>query len=456
MARELEPKIDEDAQETRRRRTVVESSIDADSRTLVVDVTAVSGQAFFTGVQRMVREFCETHSDDVLLVKYDPKSEVFRILPRLSRLRYRPVTGARGRIRLALKSFYWNASKDFREQGARRGWIPAPVRNLARSFYERFLSDSFVEKDSRSALHRRPEWHPNEMQTFFLLDIPVSMAHIRGLQNLLVSHLLRTVIYVHDLFPLTHKALFDPVHHPGVRARHLRYLDVVALADEIVCNSDFTRSQYERFTSLVEHDRAQEIRVVYPPWPQFTARTDGSSEEVMSSFGDAPVRILAVGALDKRKNLGVLVRALYELLLRGIDAQLVLVAGATSQIHIDFRRIMSEMPPNVIERVHLLRQVSDDRLAELYDRATVVAVPSLAEGFGLPVVEGLVRGCPVVATNGTALAELATVLPVALVDSDDSAAWADAIEAASAQPPAVVTRPSAFPADWVEFREQVI
>lgn len=456
MARESKAEKPAETLPNPRSGLMAEPTIDADSRTLIVDVTAVSGQAFHTGVQRMVREFCETHRDDVLLVKYDPRAEVFRILPRLARLRYRPVTGARGRIRLALKTFYWNLSRDYREQGSRRGWIPAPVRNLARSFYENFLSDSYVEKESNSALQRRPQWHPNETQTFFLLDIPVSMAHIRGLQNLLVSHLLRTVIYVHDLFPLTHKTLFDPVHHPGVRARHLRYLDIVALADEIVCNSDFTRSQYERFTSLVERERAQDIRVVYPPWPQFTERSDGSSEEVTSSFGDAPVRILAVGALDKRKNLGILVTALFELLLRGVDAQLVLVAGATSQVDVDFRRLMSEMPSNVIERVHMLRQVSDDRLAELYDRATVVAVPSLAEGFGLPVVEGLVRGCPVVATDGTALVELASLLPVTLVPADDAVAWANAIEATSTQPALILERPAEFPADWVDFRKRVM
>ena len=171
--------------EERRNLTIRELNFNPDDRKLVVDVTAVSGQAFFTGVQRMVREFCETQQDDVLLVKFDPKTHVFRILPRLSRLRYRPVTGLSGRIRLTLKNAYWNASKDFREQGDRRNWIPGPVRNLARRFYETFLSDSFIEKETAGRLQRRPAWVPTELQTFFLLDIPVSQAHITGLQNLL-------------------------------------------------------------------------------------------------------------------------------------------------------------------------------------------------------------------------------------------------------------------------------
>jgi glycosyltransferase involved in cell wall biosynthesis len=103
----------------------------------------------------------------------------------------------------------------------------------------------------------------------------------------------------------------------------------------------------------------------------------------------------------------------------------------------------------------MLSQVSDNRLAELYDRATVVAVPSLAEGFCLPVVESLVRGCPVVATNGTALVELASMLPVTLVPADDAVAWANALEAASAQPTVTLARPAEFPADWVDFRSRV-
>ncbi len=434
--------------------TLVEPKIDPSTRKLVVDVTAVSGQAFFTGVQRMVREFCETHQSDVLLVRFDAKFGVFRTIPRLGRLRYRSVEGWRGRLRLRLKKWYWNASREFREQGTKRSWMPKFVRNAARAFYERFLSDTELEK--AKALQRRPVWEPAPHQTFFLLDIPVSQAHISALIDLVATRVVRSVVYLHDLFPLSHKQLFDAKHHAGVRARHLRYLDLVTSVDEVVCNSAFTKSQYERFTSLIEDPIVQQVKVVYPPWPQFIERSDDSSEELTDVFGDADVRIVAVGALDRRKNLVVLVAALNELVSRGINARLVLVSGATAQMDPNFRAEMLSLDDDVRERVIVLRQVSDNRLVEVYDAATVVAVPSLAEGFGLPVVEGLRRGKIVVAAHTTALTELAETLPVRLVDPHDAPAWATAIAESSLVTSATpMDAPPAFPRDWSDFRTRL-
>jgi glycosyltransferase involved in cell wall biosynthesis len=438
----------------RRNITLTEPRIDASSRSLVVDVTAVSGQAFFTGVQRMVREFCETHQSDVLLVRFDAKNDVFRTIPRLGRLRYRSVEGWRGRLRLRLKSLYWNASREFREQGNRRNLLPKFVRNWARGFYELFLSDTQLERGN--AFQRRPVWVPQGHQTFFLLDIPVSQTHISALIELVDTREVRSVVYLHDLFPLSHKHLFDPKHHPGVRAKHLRYLDLVTSADEVVCNSKFTQSQYQRFTSLMENPNEQNVGVVYPPWPQFSERKDDSSEAVDDVFGDADVRILAVGALDRRKNLLVLVQALAILTDQGVNARLVLVSGATGQMDPSFRAEMLALTDDARARVTVLRQVSDNRLVEIYQSATVVGVPSLAEGFGLPVVEGLRSGRPVVAAATTALIELADFLPVRLVDAHDANGWADLlVELSNAEALSPVSAPPAFPSDWLEFRGRV-
>lgn len=441
--------------EVDRKVTRIEPVIDASTRSLVVDVTAVSGQAFFTGVQRMVREFCETHNKDVLLVRFDAKSKVFRTIPRLGRLRYRSVEGWRGRVRLKLKSFYWNASREFREQGSRRSLLPKFIRNWARKFYEAFLSDTQLERSND--FQRRPIWQPHSHQTFFLIDIPVSQTHISALIELVDAHDVRSVVYLHDLFPLSHKQLFDPVHHPGVRARHLRYLDLVTAVDEVVCNSEFTKSQYERFTSLMENPTHQKVGVVYPPWPQFTERTDDSSEAVEDVFAGADVRILAVGALDKRKNLVVLLQAMTLLIEQGVNARLVLVSGATGQIDPSFRAEMLSLNDNVRSHIAILTQVSDNRLAEIYEDASVIAVPSLAEGFGLPVVEGLRKGRPVVAASTTALTELAELLPVRLADPHDARAWvAQLLEASRAEAIAPLLAPAEFPKDWMEFRSRVM
>lgn len=413
---------------------------------IVVDVTAVSGQSFFTGVQRIVREFCESNAGNIVMVKWDAKYGLFRVIHRLSRLRYRTTNGFLGHLRVWLKNFYWNASKDFRENGNRRSVLPKWFTNLARSFYERFLSDTVLERES--AFHKKPEWQPMPWQTFLLLDIPVSLNHISGLLELMESHEVRTVAYLHDLFPLTHRALFNKAFHPGVRAKHLRYLDVVTSADRVVCNSEFTLSQYERFTKMFEEEIPQQRSVVYPPWPSFKERTDGSSENLGEIFEGAEVRILAIGASDKRKNLVVLLQALALLISQNVDARLVLVTGATGQKDPDFTATLIGLDKSVQDRIQFIQQISDNRLIEVYNQASVVAVPSLAEGFGLPVVEALARQRPVVATRGTALVELANFLPVTLVEAHSPQEWASALQISSDNG---LESPVEIPLDWDDF-----
>ena len=437
------------------RRAQEVSADEYNARTLVVDVTAVSGQSMITGVQRIVREFAESAGDEAVLVRFHPKSGVFRIVPRVARLRYRTTSGFLGRLRLRLKNFYWSFSSGFREQGTRRRYIPSPVRNAARWFYDTFLSDSHLEHEG--ALQRKPEWFPQPHQTFVLLDIPVSPKHVETLVDLAESDDVRFVVYLHDLMPLSHRHLFNRKSHPGVRARHLRYLDVINAATTVVCNSRYTEAQYTQFTKLLETKLNQTVRVVYPPWPAFAQRRDGSSDDVAGAFSNAETRVLAVGALDVRKNMVMLVHALKVMVERDDDVHVAIVSGVTAAVDPEFSAALLELSNATRARLTILQSVSDNRLVELYDRCTVVAVPSLAEGFGLPVVEGVSRGRPVVAADATALPELASLLPISLVDPTDATAWADALIATSRDGlSSDVVRPTEFAADWSDFRARVL
>ena len=80
------------------------------------------------------------------------------------------------------------------------------------------------------------------------------------------------------------------------------------------------------------------------------------------------------------------------------------------------------------DRVHRLGEVDDHTLSALYRAATVFAFPSLLEGFGLPVLEAMVHGTPVVTSAGTATEEVAGGA-ARLVDPLDPASIASAIEA---------------------------
>jgi glycosyltransferase involved in cell wall biosynthesis len=423
-------------------------------RKIVVDVTAVSGQAFFTGVQRIVREFCDANSRKILLVRWDAKYGFFRVVPQLARLRYRTEKGFFGRLRVWLKTAYKNFSRDYRHNGPKSALVPMWVRFIARKFYDSFLSDVTVE--GVSGFHKNPQWHPAPWQTFLLLDIPTSIPHTEGIIELIESHDVRTITYLHDLFPLTHKELFNKGVYPGLRAKHLRYLDAITGSDKVVCNSNYTRSQYERFRAIFDRPFSQEISVVYPPWPKSHDQQKQPAEGMKEMFQFSDIRILAVGAMDKRKNFLVLVQAFDQLVSQGLDARLVLVAGSTGQRDPELMATLSSIQTGTRERIQILPQVSESSLLDLYSAASVVAVPSLAEGFGLPVVEAIAKGKPVVVARSTALTELAAVLPIEVVDPKIASDWAIALARASnSQLSGPILPPKEFPVDWADFTSRL-
>jgi glycosyltransferase involved in cell wall biosynthesis len=101
--------------------------------------------------------------------------------------------------------------------------------------------------------------------------------------------------------------------------------------------------------------------------------------------------VLAVGTVEPRKGLDVLVKAM-----ESVDLPLV-VAGPRGWGDVDLTG----------DKVHVLGRVSDAELATVLRRATMLAAPSMAEGFGLPVLEAMAAGVPVVHSDAPALVEVA-------------------------------------------------
>ncbi len=135
---------------------------------------------------------------------------------------------------------------------------------------------------------------------------------------------------------------------------------------------------------------------------------------------------LVVGTIEPRKNHTTLLDAFDRIWLRDPDAHLVVVGRPGWQSDDVIARILDH--PRNGERLHWYREVDDSQLASLYADARVVAVASLAEGYGLPVTEALSHGVPVVASDRGALVEAGAGL-VDHVPATDVPAWADALGA---------------------------
>jgi glycosyltransferase involved in cell wall biosynthesis len=147
------------------------------------------------------------------------------------------------------------------------------------------------------------------------------------------------------------------------------------------------------------------VRVIYEAAsPEYRPQAQpGELQRVRQKYGLHDPFVLHVGTIEPRKNLGRLVQAFASLRRAGRRERLVL-AGQLGWKYADVLQQIEESGEN--RAVHLLGYVPEADLPALYSQAAVVAFPSLYEGFGLPVVEGMACGAPVLTSNCSSMAEL--------------------------------------------------
>jgi glycosyltransferase involved in cell wall biosynthesis len=139
--------------------------------------------------------------------------------------------------------------------------------------------------------------------------------------------------------------------------------------------------------------------------------------------------VLFVGTLEPRKNVPLLLEA-FAILRKDVDAQLLLV-GARGWL--DDAIFEAHARSGVGDAARFLGAVGMDDLAVLYSHAGVFALPSMYEGFGLPVLEAMACGAPVVCSNAGPLPEVAGDAAVLLPPQNPSA-WARAMQQVLTEP----------------------
>jgi glycosyltransferase involved in cell wall biosynthesis len=225
----------------------------------------------------------------------------------------------------------------------------------------------------------------------------------------------RSIVTVHDLLYVTRPELFPAIDRASYR---WRYRWSVERADAIIAVSTGTRDD------LVTHWQVDPARIaVVPPAADstcFTRPTPDAIAAVRTARGlDGPY-VIAVGTFEPRKNQQLLVAALAEsasrelvLVLVGRDGGSREALEATAAKH------------GVAARVRMLEDVGPAELVALVSGALAANVVSTGEGFGMPIVEAMALGVPVVATRGANLDD-AGGAAATYVAADDPAAVAAA------------------------------
>jgi glycosyltransferase involved in cell wall biosynthesis len=286
-------------------------------------------------------------------------------------------------------------------------WKDRPAQTVAEQTGARVI-DRRIPVRMLNYLWHRLEWPPAE-----LLAGEVDITH--SLHPLLMpARNAAQIVTIHDLFFLSHtEATGAEIRrdYPVLAASHARR------AHAVITPTQYVRSQViERFG--VAGERIYACPSGAPMW-----RTLGHQPNVPSDGC-----ILFVGTLEPRKNVGALLDAYQQLLDNRREVPRMVLAGRATAAASNWLARINSAP--LSNHVTHLGYVDDQAREALYRSARVLVLPSLDEGFGLPALEAMAAGVPVIVSSRGALPEVVQDAG-AQVDPSDTHALAAAIERAA-------------------------
>ncbi len=261
------------------------------------------------------------------------------------------------------------------------------------------IHDSRIPVRVLNAAWHRLGWPPVE-----LLAGPHDVAH--SLHPLLIPSRGARLVTIHDLYFLSR-----PEHASGEIRRDYPRLarDHAHRADAVIVNSEYTKNEVMERLGVA----ADRITVCTPGAPSWQRRAEPA----------APGPILFMGTIAPRKNVPGLLRAFTQLAASNRDTPELVLAG---RMGADGLHGTGVDVAAVIDRIRMPGYVEDAAKQDLYRQASMVVLPSFDEGFGIPALEAMTMGVPVIAANRGALPEVVGDAGL-LVDPDDPATIADAM-----------------------------
>lgn len=226
------------------------------------------------------------------------------------------------------------------------------------------------------------------------------------------------VLMVHDLIPL----LASRFVASGLDNYFAKVLNSIEEStDWIICNSDYTREEFCRYTGFPiektfitylaadakfcqsnEVDRHKKIRLKY-------------------NLGSDPFFLCLASQLDPRKNILHLIKSFLKLTHEAsFQGTKLVLSGSLRYKREELEKAQKDLP-GFSKNVILTGYVSDEDLVSLYNTATAFVFPSLYEGFGMPLLEAMQSGCPVISSNVTSLPEVVGDAGILIGPKDEDA-----------------------------------
>ena len=205
---------------------------------------------------------------------------------------------------------------------------------------------------------------------------------------------IKTVVTIHDLIFMRHPEYYNPI---DVKIYTRKFFKTLKEADRVVAISECTRRDIVELGGIPK----ERIDLIYQSCATRFTPVDNLAElqRVSAKYGLPARYVLSVGSIEERKNMMLAVKALAWM---PEEVHLLLVGRSTKYAH----SIDEYAQKNGFSaRLHMLHGVPDEDLPALYTQAEAFVYPSRYEGFGIPIIEAVRMGLPVVACTGSCLEE---------------------------------------------------
>jgi glycosyltransferase involved in cell wall biosynthesis len=259
-----------------------------------------------------------------------------------------------------------------------------------------------------------------------------ALYHATALEDNVPSSAYHTVLTLYDLIPLHYQDWLRSIKHPDAFLRYRQNISRVSQTEHIIAISEATKQDAIETLGIP----AERISVIYPTVDPSRAYIPSPEEltEAVLTLGIPGPYFFCVAASDPHKNLPRLFEAFAILRQRYPQASpyhLFIVgtwAGRTG------RQVETAIAKyNLEDVVHHLIDVPGKYMPALYHGATAVVFPSLMEGFGLPVLEGMMCGAPVITSNRSSMPEIGGDA-VGYIDPENAEAIAEAMASIAREP----------------------
>jgi len=245
--------------------------------------------------------------------------------------------------------------------------------------------------------------------------------HSTDYNGIPISRKFKTVATLYDLIPLCFSETYLKNKSLDIRLGYKNMLKRYQRADHIISISEATKKDAIHFLGIAE-DRITVVPLAYDKKLFYPVEDSNAIKRIKIKY-DLPERyFLYSGSLEPHKNIERVLKAYKSL--SNLPERFVFIGVHSERQRESFNCQIREL--KLIERVKHLGYVEDSDLSTLFGGATAFVFPSLKEGFGLPALEAMACGCPVISSNLSAMPEVVGEAGI-LVDPYDEKVLAESM-----------------------------